>query len=94
MWGLVRDWWCSLAMPVFSVVIPVYNVEPWLPRCVESVLGQGFSDFEVVLVDDGSSDGSPALCESYASTDARVKVVHKPNGGLCSARNAGLAIAA
>ena len=94
MWGLVRDWWCSLAMPVFSVVIPVYNVEPWLPRCVESVLGQGFSDFEVVLVDDGSSDGSPALCEGYASTDARVKVVHKSNGGLCSARNAGLAIAA
>lgn len=81
-------------MPVFSVVVPVYGVEEYLDRCVESILSQTFNDFELVLVDDGSPDNCPAMCDRYAEKDSRVKVIHKVNGGLCSARNAGLAIAA
>lgn len=80
-------------MPTFSIVIPVYNVEKWLSRCVNSVLGQDFIDFEVVLVDDGSSDNCPAICDRFAKSDNRVRVIHKPNGGLVSARNAGLRVA-
>ena len=74
-----------------SIVIPVYNTQDTLARCMESVLGQTFADFEAVLVDDGSPDGSPALCDSYAAHDSRVSVVHKANGGLSDARNAGIA---
>ncbi len=80
-------------MPTFSVVIPVYKVEKWLSRCVDSVLSQNFTDFEVVLVDDGSPDGCPAMCDKYADSDSRVRVVHKTNGGIASARNAGLRVA-
>ena len=74
----------------FSVVIPIYNVEDCLERCVESVLGQTFGDFELILVDDGSPDGCPALCDRYGERDRRVRVLHKENGGLVSARNAGI----
>ncbi len=74
----------------FSVVIPIYNVEECLERCVDSVLGQTFQDFEVILVDDGSPDGCPALCDRYGERDSRVRVLHKENGGLVSARNAGI----
>lgn len=77
-------------MPKFSVIIPVYNVEKFIHRCVDSVLAQTFSDFELILVDDGSTDHSGAICDGYARQDVRVKVVHKSNGGLSSARNAGL----
>ena len=80
-------------MPMFSVVIPVYNVEKYLPKCVESVLGQSFSDFEIILVDDGSKDKSGEMCDSYARQDARVKVVHQKNQGLGCARNSGLRVA-
>ena len=80
-------------MPVFSVVVPVYGVEEYLDRCVESILSQSFNDFELVLVDDGSPDNCPAMCDRYAEKDSRVKVLHKANGGLCSARNAGLTVA-
>lgn len=73
-----------------SIVIPVYNTQDTLARCVESVLGQSFADFEAILVDDGSPDGCPALCDSYAARDGRVVVVHKANGGLSDARNAGI----
>lgn len=76
-----------------SVIIPVYNVEKFLPRCVDSVLGQTMQDVEIILVDDGSPDGCSELCDSYASQYPQVKVVHKKNGGLASARNAGLKVA-
>jgi len=75
---------------MISVVVPVYNVEKELPRCVESILNQSHADLELILVDDGSPDSCPAMCDSYGQADSRVKVVHKPNGGLSSARNAGL----
>lgn len=77
----------------FSIIIPVYRVEDYLPACVESVLNQTFSDYEVILVDDGSPDGCGALCDAYAEKDPRFHVIHKENGGLSSARNAGLDIA-
>lgn len=73
-----------------SVIIPVYNVEQYLRRCVDSVLNQTMSELEVILVDDGSPDQSPVICDQYAEKDGRVQVIHKQNGGLASARNAGL----
>lgn len=77
-------------MPKISVIVPVYNAEKYLRECMESVLHQTLSDLELILVDDGSTDGSPALCDAYAAQDDRVKVIHKPNGHAASARNAGL----
>ena len=74
----------------FSVIVPVYKVEKYLPICIESVLNQTFSDFELILVDDGSPDTCPEICDSYKLKDERVKVVHKQNGGLASARRAGI----
>ena len=74
----------------FSVVIPIYNVEKYLNECIDSVLGQDYDDFEVILVDDGSPDNCPAICDEYAKKDSRVKVVHKINGGLSDARNEGV----
>lgn len=77
-------------MPEVSVVIPVYRVEAYLRRCVDSVLAQTFSDFEVILVDDGSPDNCGVICDKYAQKDARVRVIHQENGGLSAARNAGI----
>ena len=77
-------------MPLFSIIIPVYNVEKYLNKCVDSVLNQTFTDFEVILVDDGSPDNCPAICDSYAEKDKRVRVIHKQNGGLICARKSGL----
>lgn len=77
----------------FSVIVPVYKVEEYLPACIESVLAQTFSDFELILVDDGSPDNCPQICDSYKDRDNRIKVVHKANGGLASARQAGIKIA-
>lgn len=74
----------------FSIIIPVYNVEKYLNECVESVLNQTYKNFEIILVDDGSTDSSPQICDSYAEKDIRIKVIHKENGGLSSARNAGI----
>ena len=79
---------------LLSIIVPVYNVEPYLRRCVDSLLDQGeFSDYEIILIDDGSTDRSGEICEEYASTNEKVRVLHKENGGLSSARNAGLAAA-
>ena len=74
----------------FSVIIPVYNVIDYLKPCIESVLGQNYGDFELILVDDGSNDGSENLCDEYAACNANVKVIHKANGGQSSARNTGV----
>lgn len=80
-------------MPKVSVIVPVYKVEPYLRRCIESILSQSFSDYELILVDDGSPDNCGAICDAYANTDERVRVIHKQNGGLSDARNAGLKVA-
>ncbi|MDO5377337.1 MAG: glycosyltransferase family 2 protein [Clostridia bacterium] len=76
-----------------SVIVPVYQVEAYLPRCLESILAQTFRDFELILVDDGTRDGCPAIMEAYAQRDARIRCIRKENGGLSSARNAGLSVA-
>lgn len=77
-------------MPTISVIVPVYNVEKYLRCCVDSILAQTFTDIEVLLVNDGSTDGSGAICDEYAQKDSRVRVFHKANGGVSSARNLGL----
>lgn len=80
-------------MPEFSIIVPIYKVEKYLAICVDSIIGQSFCDFELILVDDGSPDTCGEICDKYSSSDTRVKVIHKENGGLSSARNAGLDIA-
>ena len=80
-------------MPKISVIVPVYKVEPFLSECVNSVLEQSFRDFDLILVDDGSPDSCPQICDAYAQKDERVHVIHKENGGLSSARNAGIDLA-
>ena len=80
-------------MPKISVIVPVYKVEKYLNRCVESIVNQSFFNFELILVDDGSPDNSPQICDDWAQKDARIRVIHKENGGLSSARNAGISIA-
>ena len=78
----------------FSVVVTVYNVEPYLKTCVDSILAQTYRDFELILVDDGSPDGAAALCDAYAAQDSRIRVIHQPNAGVVRARQAGLRAAA
>lgn len=73
-----------------SVIVPIYKIERYLHQCVDSIIAQTFTDFELLLIDDGSPDGCPAICDEYAQKDARIRVFHKPNGGLTSARNHGL----
>lgn len=75
---------------IFSIVVPVYKVEAYLDNCVQSLINQTYPDIEILLVDDGSPDNCPALCDTYARQDSRIKVIHKENGGLSDARNAGI----
>lgn len=77
-------------MPIISVIVPVYKVEPYLRRCVDSILAQKFTDFELILVDDGSPDNCGVICDEYAAKDSRVRVIHQENGGLSAARNTGI----
>lgn len=77
-------------MSSVSIIVPVYKVEPYLSRCVDSILGQTFLDFELILVDDGSPDNCGAICDEYAAKDSRIVVIHQENGGLSAARNAGI----
>lgn len=78
---------------MISIIVPVYNVEKYLRRCIDSILSQTYRDIEVILVDDGSTDSSPAICDEYGEKDSRITVIHKPNGGLSDARNSGINIA-
>lgn len=77
----------------FSIIIPCYKVEKYLSECVDSVLNQSFTDFEIILVDDGSPDRVPKICDEYAKKDNRIRVIHQKNGGLSRARNAGISVA-
>jgi glycosyltransferase involved in cell wall biosynthesis len=79
--------------PKISIIVPVYKVEPYLRKCIDSILAQTFKDLELLLIDDGSPDNCGAICEEYALMDSRIRVVHKENGGLSDARNKGLEIA-
>lgn len=82
-----------MANPKVSFIVPVYNTQEFLPRCLDSLLGQTYPDIEIIVVNDGSPDGSAAIIDEYARKDSRVRVVEKPNGGLSSARNAGMDVA-
>ena len=76
-----------------SIIVPVYKVEPYLDKCVSSIVNQTYTNLEIILVDDGSPDNCPAMCDAWAEKDSRIRVIHKPNGGLSDARNAGMAAA-
>ena len=80
-------------MDLISVVVPVYKVEKYLDRCINSIINQTYQNLEIILVDDGSPDNSGAICDEYAVKDSRIKVIHKKNGGLSDARNAGIEVA-
>lgn len=79
--------------PVISIIVPIYKVEKYLKRCIDSILNQTFKDFELILVNDGSPDGCGEICDDYSKKDNRIKVIHKKNGGLSDARNCGIDIA-
>lgn len=80
----------TIGSPAISVIVPIYNMEKLMRKCLDSILAQTFQDYECLLIDDGSKDGSPAICDEYAAKDPRFKAFHKPNGGLSDARNYGI----
>ena len=75
---------------LISVIVPIYNIDRYVGICIESIIKQTYDNLEIILVDDGSTDKSPVICDLYATKDNRIKVIHKPNGGLVSARKAGV----
>lgn len=83
---------CKKNVPSISVIVPIYNASKWLDRCICSILAQTFTDFELILVDDGSTDDSGNICDKFAEDDPRIRVIHKQNGGVSSARNTGIDI--
>ncbi len=83
----------EIKMTLFSIIVPIYNVEKYIHKCVDSLIHQTYSNIEIILVDDGSPDSCPQICDEYAEKDNRIKVIHKKNGGLSDARNSGLNIA-
>lgn len=80
----------NMKQPLISIIVPIYNVEQYLRRCVDSIINQTYQNIEIILVDDGSPDNCGKICDEYAKQDQRVKVIHKPNGGLSDARNVGI----
>ena len=79
--------------PLISIIIPCYNVEEYLPKCINSIINQTYRNLEIILVDDGSPDSCGQICDEYAAKDARIKVIHKENGGQSDARNVAIDIA-
>lgn len=79
--------------PLISVIVPVYKVEPYLDKCISSIVNQTYKNLEIILVDDGSPDNCPTMCDAWAEKDSRIRVIHKTNGGLSDARNAGMTVA-
>ena len=80
----------TMEKPLVTIVVPIYNVEAYIHKCLDSILNQTYKNLEIILVDDGSPDNCPAFCDEYAEKDTRIKVIHKKNGGVCTARQAGL----
>ena len=78
---------------LISVIVPIYNVEQFLSKCIQSIINQSYSRLEIILVDDGSTDDSPQICDEFKEKDKRIKVIHKKNGGLSDARNVGIEVA-
>ena len=81
-----------MSSPLVSIIVPIYKVEPYLRRCLDSIVNQTYTNIEIILIDDGSPDNCPQICDEYASKDNRIKVIHKMNGGLSDARNSGIDI--
>ena len=79
-----------MSSPLVTIVVPIYNVEKYLTRCVDSIINQTYQNLEIILVDDGSPDNCPRICDEYAKKDHRIKVIHKINAGLGMARNTGI----
>ena len=82
-----------MEQPLINVIVPVYKVEPYLDKCISSIVNQTYKNLEIILVDDGSPDSCPAMCDAWAEKDSRIRVIHKTNGGLSDARNAGMTVA-